>query len=385
MISSQNRSDTDLNEVKQKIVPLSVINEIQEFAGADKIPGSRDKTVSLESGFFGLIRTQRLKALLSAIVSGDPNKVKKILDIDPSLLLEKLEEGDSVIAPTGHKFNLKPYQAALAVDDTQMAAMIKTYFVNKLKNENEADIQYKEQCQPPKKLKKAEEKKWIPIFKQLDKLTLAIRKSNLGDMTSSGDPGYNITVKKDSVVERELHEFWKLLDATQDEVITAGKRPFNPKLLIKAWDTYNYHYEDYFGNNSLDPRALLFWQKVIGYDGIQRFIPVNYVQAIRDGFNNTINKLKNNQPQNRNTSFEIGHAGNEETIDFYPLRRRESPGFNFSIYRGLGHVHQNAGIFWDFHGSSRLLKLMSIKNSYLTELAPRDYRPESTQSCCLIM
>lgn len=332
MATSRVQTDADQKKEKETIVPLGIINDIQELAGDVKIPGNLDKTVSLESGFFGLIRTQRLKALLTAIVSGDLNKVKEILDIDPSLLLEQLEEKDCVLSPTGHKFNLKPYQAALAVDDTQMAAMIKTYFVDKLKNENEADKQYKEQCHPPKELKEVEEKKWNLIFDQLETLTLAIRKRNEGDITSSGNPDYIVTLKKDSAVEKELNEFWRLLDATRDKVITAGKKPFNPNLLLTAWQTYDDHFEDYFGNDWTDPPALLFWQKVIGYDGIQRAMPVNYVQAFHDWLDNTVEKLKNNKPQDRNTTFKIYRAGNWVPVDFYPLRDRGSLGFNFAIY-----------------------------------------------------
>ena len=105
-----------------------------------------------------------------------------ILDQDPSLVLEKLPEPKFVTAPTGHKFNLKPYQAALSVDDTQMAKLIKSYF----KDEKEAARQYDEQC--PEGWEKTEEKKCRPIFEQLNKLTLAIRDSKTGDMTSSGHP-----------------------------------------------------------------------------------------------------------------------------------------------------------------------------------------------------
>ena len=136
-------------------------------------------------------------------------------------------------------------------------------------------------------------------------------------------------------VERELHEFWRLLDATRDEVITAGKRPFNPRLFLRALQII---YDNYFGNDWADPRALLFWQKVVGYDGIQRVMPVNYVQAFHDWLPNTVRKLKHNQPQDRSTRFEIFRVlGGWVDVDFYPLQARGSLGFNFAIY-GAGYL-----------------------------------------------
>ncbi|MHB1949461.1 MAG: hypothetical protein ACYCQI_15285, partial [Gammaproteobacteria bacterium] len=309
--------------------PLGVVNTMLGYEGSKIAHGTAGTAVSLVSTLFNSIRWVRLRELLTATVSGDFDKAKAILDIDPSLLREKLEEKDFVTAPTGHKFNLKPYQAALAVDDTQMADMIRPYFA-KLGDEKEADRQYDEQC--PQGWEGAEEKKWDPIYRQQEKLARAIRDRKADDLTSSGSPHYIVTVKAGSLVERERHEFWRLLDATQDEVITAGKRPFNPNLFSKAVQLYDDHYADYFGNNWEDARALLFWQQVIGYDGIQRIMPVNYVQAFQDWLDTTAEKIKNNQPQARGTCFEIYRGGGWVKVDFYPLHERGTFGFNFAVY-----------------------------------------------------
>ncbi|MHB1947667.1 MAG: hypothetical protein ACYCQI_06090 [Gammaproteobacteria bacterium] len=385
MAGSQKQFDTDIKEAEKITAPLGVVNTMLGYEGSDPVSG--DAGVPLVSTLFNSIKTHkvvRLRTLLTAIVSGDPVKAKGILEIDPSLLRETLEEKDFVTAPTGHKFNLKPYQAALCVDDTQMADMIKPYFA-KLGDAKEADRQFDEQC--PKGWERAEEKKWEPIYKQHDKLAFAIRDRKDGDLTSSGAPHYVVTIKERSLVERELHEFWRLLDATRDEVITAGKRPFNPNLFLRAAQMYDNHYADYFGNDRRDPRALLFWQQVIGYDGIQRIMPVNYMQALlQDFLEYMAEKIKNNKPQARATCFQT-YVGEWLVVDFYPLQVRGSFAFNFAVYggrivqrcqsRGRGHIGQHAGF----------KSLCQSKAAGLTDLRrPRqDDRPKPTRSSCAIM
>ncbi len=295
--------------------------------------------------------------------------IKRFLcNIDSSLLLEKLDEKDFVIAPTGHKFNLKPYQAALAVDDMEMARRIQDYFFLKLANKEEADNQYEEQCYPPKEMLEIEEKKWTRISNQLDNLANVIldRKEDI-----ISRPDYVPTVKKGSIVETELIRFWGLLGATRDDIITAGKRPFDANLLLKALQILSVRFTF---KDDLDPRTLLFWQKVIGYEGIQRFMPVNYVQAYRGGLTITAEKLRNDRLQNRDTCFNIIRDINllASSLDFYPLQDRGVVGFNFGLWScgGLG-----LGGCVALAGRENLEKLMSIKNKKLAELMPRrEYR-----------
>ena len=341
MTSSQKQFDTDLKEAKETAAPVDLVNIMLEYADYDHESGRGE--VPLVSTLFNSIKTQksvRLKKLLTAIVSGNPDEARALLDKDPSLVLDQLEEKEVVIAPTGHQFNLKPYQAALSVDDTQMAELIKSYF----KDEKEADRQYEEQC--PEGWMDAEQKKWQPLFEQLNKLTLTIRGSK-DDLKSSGEPDYVVTMKKGSNVEKELHAFWRLLDSTRNEVVTAGKKPFNHHLLLEAWRTYDDAklFKDYFGGHWEDPRALLFWQKVIGYDGIQRIMPVNYVQVFHEWLEDTVKKLQNGEPQGRSTRFEFFRAGNLVLVDFYPLQERQTEGFNFGIY-GRGAARAAALASW---------------------------------------
>ncbi len=375
---------TSSDEIQMPAPLLDLIAEYEHEHKKEGIKTGVQGNALLVSTLFNTIKTRtlapRVRDLLTAIVSGEPDKVTAILDNDPSLLYEKLEGEQFVTAPSGHKFNVKPYQAALSVDDTQMAKLIKPYFV-KLGDEKEADTQFDEQY--PKGWEETEKKKWQASFEQLNKLTLAIRDSKPGDIISLSGLEYIVTVRQGSPVERELHIFWALLDSTLDEVIIAGKKPFNSNLLLEAWQTYDNDklYKEYFGGCWNNPRALLFWQKVIGYEGIQRFMPLNYVQAFHGWLENTIAKLQNDKPQDRSTQFTIIGSSYSSLVSFYPLQPRGACGFIFAIYGPYGLAMTRDG-GWEV--SNSFSELISIKNSKLTELMPA-YRCASTKSFCEIM
>ena len=170
-------------------------------------------------------------------------------------MLEKLEEKEFVIAPSGQKANAKPYQMALAVEETQMVEMIKALLIE-VAGEQEANAQYNAQF--PGGWRNAEEKRWAPVFAQLDTLTQAISDAEVGDITSSGYPDYQLTVTSTGFkVAEALAQFRSLLNATLNDIVTTG-RHFNPDLLHQAFKTYDDHYHDYFGNDYSDTRAMLF-------------------------------------------------------------------------------------------------------------------------------
>jgi hypothetical protein len=320
-------------ESKDILMPDGVMNIM---LGYESKVAAKVKNGSLVPTLFNAIKPRKLKdvkALLTAVVNGKRDEAEALLKEDPSLGLGKLEEKDVIVSLTGHQFNLSPLQAALAVEDTQMAEMIKSKLAPELKEE--ADKQCAEQSLEGEK-KTADEKKWAPILTQRDKLLEAIRVSKKGDITSSDEPDYIVKERKGSLVAEELSKFYKLLDATLQEVITPGKRPFNSNLLLEPLQKYDNDefYKEYLGGSWKDPRALFFVQKVIGYEGIQRFMPVNFVQAHQDWLDETARKLEKNEPQKRGTHFEIYRSGRYETVDFYPVRGRGTSGFNFMIYGG---------------------------------------------------
>ena len=263
----------------------------------------------------------RLKQLLEHAVRGEMKEVEAIVAKNPSLLLHH----GRVVDYTGRTIEGTAYQMALGAEDTQMAAMLKTHLI-KIADEKTVDAQYNAQF--PKDWEKVEEKQWAPIFTQLDTLTQAIKDATSEDIKSSGDPEYKLTVEEKSAVAKELAQFRLLLDATLKETVKTG-RHFNPNLLLKAFQIYDNHYDDYFGNDWKDPRAMLFWQQAIGY--VQRFMPANYVQAFCDGLSNTNEKLQKGTPQGRALKFETYQAGRWDPTDFYPLSNSHL-GFRFAIY-----------------------------------------------------
>lgn len=297
-------------------IPADVVNIMLKYADcSEQAPGHG--SVPLVSTLFNSVKKQKLRTLFTAGLSGNLDEVKAIVDKNPSLLLEKLDEKEcmTIQGLSGHKASITFYRTVLATEDTQMAEWLKAKLIE-VAGKEEADAQYNAQF--PKGWEALEEKRWEPLFKQLDIVTQAIRKAAPGDIVSSGHPEYKLTVKEGSEVAIALAQFRLLLDATLNEIVTTG-RHFNPRLFYSALKTYDDHYANYFGNGWSDPRAMLFWQQVIGY--IERIMPVNYVQAFFDGLYNSEEKLRKGLPQGRSLRFELFDSGRNTWVpkDFYPL------------------------------------------------------------------
>jgi hypothetical protein len=119
-------------------------------------------------------------------------------------------------------------------------------------------------------------------------------------------------------------------------------------------------------------------QKVIGYEGIQRFMPVNFVQAHQDLLYEAASKLEKNVPQTRWFQFHAYREGVRETVDFYPLKARGTLGFNFMIYEQRDARRKPWRLaYW----ASDFATYINQKQQELTNLMPpcRDDRPESTK------
>ncbi|MBV8802158.1 MAG: hypothetical protein JO131_04210, partial [Gammaproteobacteria bacterium] len=265
-------------------------------------------------------KSQDLITLIKFIVIGDIENTKAIIAKNPLLLTEELDEKFKGTAPSGQIFNnMTAYRTALSVGDSQMAKWIKAELI-KVAGEDVAYKQYQEQF--PKGWELEESNKLKLILSQLDTLTNAIKDSKPDDIKSSGDPQYKLTVKEGSAVAIALKEFTLQLNALMQQKVTTGLH-FNPRLLGQAYKIYETHFKDYFGNNSKDPRAILFWQQVIGK--IQSVLPVNYVQALCNGMVTTGENLKNNIPQGRSFKMKVfnpEHKGDPSKLyipcNFYP-------------------------------------------------------------------
>ena len=323
---------------EEKEVPGGVMNIMLDYDSLDKV-SNENPSVPLVPTFFKFKteRVTRLKPLLEAIVSGNLDKVTAIIEKEPSLLEERLEAKDYVTAPSGQRSNnATAYRTALAVEDTQMAAMIRAKLIE-IAGKDAADTQYHEQF--PDGWEAAEEKRSAPLFTQLNTLTDVIKDAKQGDITSSGDPEYKLTVREGSSVATALAQFRSLLDEKLNDIVTTG-RHFNPKLLLQALKIYDDRYKD-FGCHWSDPRAMIFWQQVIGT--VQRGLPVNYVQAFCDGLYTTEEKLRDNNPQGRSLKFQLFDTGQGAWVssDFYPLSVSRL-GFDYAIY-GLGQIGVQLG------------------------------------------
>lgn len=265
---------------------------------------------------------QRLmKELFKYILEGNIAVVKKMLKIHPRLALIKwnAENADERIITNmaGQRILVQgktPYQLALGEEDTEIAETIKTYIAD----ENEAKKQYLAQF--PDGWEADEEKRWASVFEKLDTLTQAIRTATPGDITSSGYPEYQLTVKAGSNVETKFIEYTTSLNAILNEVVITG-RHFNPKLPLKAFEIYDKHYKDYFGNKDDDPRAMLFWQRVHG--SIQCLMPANYVQAFCSGLQTNVERIQRGDQQGRSFGLYIARPirpdEHWEMTNFYPL------------------------------------------------------------------
>lgn len=318
-----------------------------------------------------------VKKLFEYIREGEIAKVKKMLNATPRLasMQWKAAKGESkVIAnKAGQAISIEgktAYEFAIGEEDTEIAAMLRACIV-KTDNAEVANALYNKQR--PNGWEAEEATRSAPILAQLEILTQAIRHAQPGDITWSDSPDYQLTVQEGSTVAEALTKFKLMLDATLKETVTTG-RHFNPNILLRAFEIYGAHYEDYFGGAWNNPRAVLFWQQVIGYS--QRFMPVNYVQAFCDGIANTTKKLQKGARQGRALKFAISHQGISIPVAFYPLAVSRF-GVDFALYAGS---HGDAKGCWRLACAAcgrGFAKFLSVKNSKLTELtqqeAPRSF------------
>lgn len=239
-----------------------------------------------------------LQQLLEHVVDGNPTEVANMLKANPQLLLHKGRADEY----SGRPLEGTAYQIALAVDDTQMAALIRTHLI-KTADEKTADAQRLEQL--PDQWEKEEEKSWAPIFKQLTTLAAVIH-AHPTDIST--DKSRAVSIKEKSPIETALILFRSQLDNILKNPPRTG-RVFNQDLLLQALKTWGELCKKY---SASDNRRLCFWQQVIGY--IHRIMPINYMQAACDTFKKTAKKLAANEEQGRALSLELQSGTNNLVI-----------------------------------------------------------------------
>ncbi len=358
---------------KNKATPVDLMNIMLGYDDFNPLKGHG--SALLVPTLFNSITTQkiaRLKELLTAIVNGKPDKVKAMLEKDPSLLLEKLDENDYVTALTGQRCNhVTAYRTALAVEDTQMAVMIKNKLIE-VAGKDAANTQYREQF--PDGWEIDEAKRWESLIMMLEILKNVIRDAKPGDILSSGGLMCKLTVREGSDVAFALALFRSELDDRLFEIVTTG-RHFNPHLLLKASEIWN----DVYHNASWgDPRCLLFWQQVIGT--IQRALPVNYIQALCGGLDSIEKDLRNNIPQNRSMHVYLYYPRGR-LVWVYPLSK-SSLGFDYAIYCGMECGYATPGSPWDtYFAAYTAQSLFKTKAACMRALMPRVSLCASIRGC----
>ncbi len=288
-----------------------------------------------------------LKELFGHIREGNFIEVKKMLDANPRLSLAKWkaakEEEKIITNKADQRIYVEGktgYQFALGEEDTEMAKIFKEAIL-KVADIDEANKQFG--AQYPDGWEKDEEKEWKPVFAQLEMLTQAVRTATPEDIISSGDPEYKLTVKPGSTVEKLFKDYTDSLNKRLKEVVTTG-RHFNPNLLLGLFEKYDKHFAD-FGNRWDDPRAMFYWQRVIGQ--AQHLMTANLVQAFCDpeGLNAAAEKLRTGAPCARSFKFKSYDSASSAWIptDFYPVAAA-GLGSNFALFDGRRCAGAGAGL-----------------------------------------
>lgn len=180
------------------------------------------------------LRDAEISDLLTYVVRGNFDKVKRMVENKPRLLLISAKATDY----SGRTIYGTAYQMALGAVDTQMAAMIKYYLI-KVAGEDEVSLQYKSQF--PEGWIEVEEELWMPVFSQLEVLDQTIRIASDNEITNIGGDKLSLRNDEMATIYVQLSKFHKLLDEIAKKPISSG-RHFNPSLLLEIFRLYTLIY-----------------------------------------------------------------------------------------------------------------------------------------------
>jgi hypothetical protein len=138
-------------------------------------------------------------------------------------------------------------------------------------------------------------------------------------------------------------------------------------LLEKAFELYleNYERDLEIHSDLINIKNSFSWQRVIGL--IERYLPLNYIQASSDGLSSTLKKKIANSLQGRDLSFVI-HCNDRWTkVDFLTFmlaKPTEGLGFDYAIYLESGWVWPD----WPDQSDESFIQLRKLKNTKLKDL-----------------
>jgi hypothetical protein len=352
-------------DVNHLIVSYLKENKQTEVGGDIKTSASFVQTskTTLLSNFFKIKilvpeyekHKNQIKALCQAVVYGDYNKVKAILDKNPGLVRYKARVQDYSFHETNEldeKGNKKriyresegtALQLALAAEDVSrwghpdegITNLILSYFTKAFHQDEktaQAEILKQQEEQFPGGYQAYEtsdevKKKKKSDLKALQDVIAAIQKADVQFTTNGNYDDSKGEVKVDAKCEAALNRFKEYLKP--QGIIRQGKH-FNIELLYEALQAYyNKERFDAFSgdvyNSNDSPKNVLMWRKVVGY--IQRYLPACFAQALCQGLDSVVGK---NQKLNRSLSFYY-----DDDLLFFPL---DSPS-KFGLDHRLGYQY----------------------------------------------
>ena len=275
---------------------------------------------------------RQAKELCQAVVYGNYDKVKEMLDKNPRLVFYKARvqdysfyEEEEEKDEKGNKKRIyresegTALQLALGAEDISrdahpdegIADLIKSYFVKAYHNNEaaaQAEITKQFQEQYPEKAfpeyYEADEKKREEILKSKntnnpDLIAVEEIVQAISDSKAINETDLN----QDKILQAAFKQFRKHFKPK--DVIVSGKQ-FNMQMLIRAFELYDQKF-DKMGGKWDSAKNMYFWQKVIGY--IQRFLPACYASAFCQGLYDVVDE---NEKLVRSLRFYDGAA-------YYPL------------------------------------------------------------------
>jgi hypothetical protein len=284
--------------------------------------------------------------LLHYVAYGEPVMVKQLLEKNNRLLFEA---GDAV-APSGDiLLRVTPYECALAAGDHDMAGIIKPYFSNIGKGEEEEVRQYG-------RYKPFIEGMLTQKYYNLNELLNILFESNSDDVTAALECDMNYKSKLSAALVKFRVDF-------SPRVIKEGM-VFNYNNLWHALDLYNLHYESLKNSENSYEKCNVFWRQVIGY--IQRGLPA----CDRQAFNHGLNRVVSDGGKLRQRKFEGGFLyGN---IKPFPVTAGDTSVSGLGYEEAYSELTLSLGSWRSF--SSLWKEYIKLKAGHMKDLCTRNQK-----------
>ncbi|STX81436.1 Uncharacterised protein [Legionella busanensis] len=276
------------------VLPL----DMMKLTGSFLIKESMARLSQTSKGFYQFFKKdmekEAIKKLSMYVLYGEEIKALSMITCLPERLCGRAKAIDY----SGRSFECMPFQAALLAHDVTLWKKMESHFDNIPNGQAEKVKQFKEifpNGLPDQKSYDFSALMQIISFSSDTDVLMLL--NNPLDTTSA--LGQTMKTFRENFTTLSMNELF-----------------FNPKHLIKAFDTYVQQYDSWSMNQSR-----LFWSQVIGY--VQRFLPACYAQALCQGLYYVVEK---NDPLTRTLKFKYN------SISYFPLNDSSALGFGFGVY-----------------------------------------------------